>query len=55
MTPQEREHAVQQVQEQGLRFVAGMFGKDLPPDKLAELQRRLEERHHPDGQDGRQG
>ena len=55
MTPQEREHAVQQVQEQGLRFVAGMFGKDLPPDKLAELQRRLEERHHPDGQDGQQG
>jgi hypothetical protein len=49
MTPQEREHAVQQVQEQGLRFVAGMFGKDLPPDKLAELQRRLEERHHQDG------
>ena len=54
MTPQEREDAVQQVQEQGLRFVAGMFGKDLPPDKLAELQRRLEERHHQDGQDGRQ-
>jgi hypothetical protein len=49
MTPQEREQAVQQIQEQGLRFVAGMFGKDLPPDKLAELQRRLEERHQHDG------
>ena len=49
MTPQEREEAVHQLQEQGLRFVAGMFGKDLPPDKLAELQRRLEERHHQDG------
>jgi len=44
MTPEQRAHALQQVQEQGLRFVAGMFGKEIPPDKLAEIEQKLQDR-----------
>ncbi len=44
LTPEQREQALRQVQEQGLRFVMGMFGKDVPPEKLAEIEQRLEQR-----------
>jgi hypothetical protein len=48
MTPEQREQTLQQVQEQGLRFVMGMFGKDVPPEKLTEIEQRLQERRERD-------
>jgi hypothetical protein len=39
MSPEERERFVAQARAQGVRFLAGMFGKDLPPG----LEERLEE------------
>jgi hypothetical protein len=37
MSPEERQQFLTQVQENGARFLAGMFGKQLPPEVLAKI------------------
>ena len=37
MSPEERQQFLAQVQENGARFLAGMFGKELPPEVLAKI------------------
>jgi hypothetical protein len=44
MSPEQRAAALAQVQTQGLRFVAGMFGKEVPPGMEEKLRERLDER-----------
>jgi hypothetical protein len=44
MSPEQRAAALTQVQTQGLRFVAGMFGKEVPAGLEEKLRERLEER-----------
>ena len=38
MSPEERQQFLTQVQENGVRFLAGMFGKQVPPEVLAKIE-----------------
>jgi hypothetical protein len=38
MTPEQRVAFAAQARVQGARFIAGMLGKDLPPDVIERLQ-----------------
>ncbi len=46
MPPEQQQQAVAQMQAAGMRFLAGMFGKELPPGAAEEAMRRAAERHH---------
>jgi len=39
MSPQQQQELMAQARTQGARFIAGMFGKDLPPEVLERLSR----------------
>lgn len=43
MSPEERRRFVSQAQVAGARFIAGMFGKDLPPDAEERLRKLQDE------------
>jgi hypothetical protein len=45
MTPAQREAFATQAQAGGLRFLAGMFGKDLPPGAAEDAVQRVDEKH----------
>jgi hypothetical protein len=44
MPPEQRAQFLAQVQSEGARFIAGMLGRDIPPELEAKLQQQLTER-----------